>query len=218
MLFGFTAAALAADKAQLDNRLHKLVAKFERMQEKPDKRIPAENLRRAQGLILLDCTKAGFMFAFQGGGGVAMVREPKSGQWGPVTFIGANEASLGFQIGGQQSFLVILLMNTNVTRMLTEANFEFGAEARGTAADASAGVEGTIASPEKASVLVYGDRSGLFGGAAIKGGVLSPDLEDNTIYYSRGLTANDILFGNAVKPTEAAAELARKITQYSGIP
>jgi len=215
MLTGLAASALAVDKAQLDNRIRKLSAKFERMQEKPDKRIPAEDLRQAQGIILLDRTKAGFIFAFQGGNGVAMIKDPKSEHWGPVAFINADEASLGFQIGGQQSFLVILLMNTNATRLLTEAKFDFGGEARGTAGDSSAGAEGTITAPEKASMLVYGDRAGLFGGAAIKGDILSPGLEDNTIYYGRGLTAKDILFGNTVKPTEAAEELAKKIIRYS---
>ena len=52
----------AADKAELDNRVRKLTGKFEAMQAKPDKRIPAENLRKAQGIVLLDRTKAGFVF------------------------------------------------------------------------------------------------------------------------------------------------------------
>ena len=93
------------------------------MQAKPDKRIPAENLRKALGIILLDRTKAGFIFAYQGGGGLAMVKDAKSGRWSPPAFLTANEASLGVQIGGQQSFVVILLMNTNATHALTESSY-----------------------------------------------------------------------------------------------
>ena len=44
---------------------------------------PAETLRKAQGIILLDRTKAGFLFAYQGGGGVAMVKDAKQGQMEP---------------------------------------------------------------------------------------------------------------------------------------
>jgi SH3 domain-containing YSC84-like protein 1 len=214
LLMGFVSSALAADKAQLDNRIHALTAKFEAMQAKPDKAVPAEYLRKARGIVLLDRTKAGFIFAYQGGGGVAMVKYGRSENWSPVAFLGATEASLGFQIGGEQAFFVILLMNTNATRLLTEPNFEFGGEARGTAGNESAGEEGKISSTEL-NVLVYSDRKGLFGGAAIKGGAITPDAESNHAYYGEFLSMNDILFGKKVKPTEAATELAKKLTEQS---
>src|SRR5436190_2514202 len=120
LLAGFAASAIGVEKTELDNRMRTLTAKFEALQLKPDKSIPADNLRKAQGIILLDRTKAGFLFAYQGGGGVAMVKDPSTEKWSPPAFLAAHEASLGFQIGGQQSFFVILLMNTNATRLLTE--------------------------------------------------------------------------------------------------
>ncbi len=214
VLLGVASSALAIDKAELDNRVRKLTAKLEALQQKPDKKIPADELRRAQGIILLDRTKAGFIFAYQGGSGVALVKDPKTEKWGPVAFLGANEASLGFQIGGQQSFVVILLMSTNVTSHLTEPNFEFGGEARGTAGDTSSGVSGTVASTEQL-VRVYGDVSGLYGGAAVKGGAVSPDDDANRVYYGQYVSMADILFNNKVKPSEAATELAGKLTDFS---
>ena len=122
-------SAVAADKPALDNRIRKLTAKFEAMQDNPAKRIPAETLRKAEGLVLLDRTKAGFIFAFQGGGGLALMKDPKSRKWGPAAFLSATEASLGFQVGGQQSFIVLLLMNTNATRSLIDGAIDFGGEA-----------------------------------------------------------------------------------------
>lgn len=214
ILLGFTTSTFAAGKAELDHRIRSLTAKFDSLQSKPDKRIPAEQLRKAQGIILLDRTKAGFIFAFQGGGGVALVKDAKSEKWGPAAFFSATEASLGFQIGGQQSFVVILLMDTNATRRLTESTFEFGGEARGTAGDASAGEEGKF-SNKSLSVQVYADRKGLYGGAAIKGGDISPDGEANLIYYGQSLTTRDILFDKKVKPTEAVTELGKRLTEHS---
>jgi lipid-binding SYLF domain-containing protein len=204
-------SAFAADKAELDNRIRKLTAKFEAMQAKPDKRIPAENLQKAQGIILLDRTKAGFIFAFQGGSGVAMVKDAKSGAWSPPAFLDATEASLGFQVGGQQSFIVILLMNTNATRVLTNPDIEFGGEARGTAGNSSAGAEGNV--KPMPSVLVYDDRQGLYGGAAIKGGAIRANDDANTLYYGQYVTLEDILFKNKFKPGETATALVEKIEQ-----
>ncbi|MEW6302590.1 MAG: lipid-binding SYLF domain-containing protein [Verrucomicrobiota bacterium] len=216
-LLGFVTSASALDKAQLDYRIRKLTAKFEAMQLKPDKRIPAEYLKQAEGIVLLDRTKAGFIFAYQGGSGVAMVKNGKAKEWSAAAFVEANEASLGFQVGGQQAFVVILLMTTNATQALTESTFEFGGEARGTAGNSSAGEEGKFSSTEH-SVLVYIDRSGLYGGAAIKGGALSPDDEANHLYYGKFLTMSKILFDKSLKPTETAVELAKKITEHSKEP
>ncbi|MSU56904.1 MAG: hypothetical protein EXS35_01750 [Pedosphaera sp.] len=206
-----TLPVLAGDKAQLDNQLRKLTAKFEAMQAKPDKAIPAETLRKAQGVVLLDRTKAGFIFAFQGGGGVAMVRDAKSSNWGPAAFLTATEASLGFQVGGQQSFIVILLMNTNATRLLTDGDIEFGGEARGTAGNSTAGAEGVV--KPVPSVLVYDDRKGLYGGAALKGGAISPDDDANTVYYGQYAPLKDILHDKKFKPSDVTKELIGKIEQ-----
>jgi lipid-binding SYLF domain-containing protein len=202
-------SAGAAEKSELDNRIRKLTAKFEAMQDNPDKRIPAGTLRQARGIILLDRTKAGFIFAFQGGGGVAMVKEAKSEQWGPAAFLTATEASLGVQIGGQQSFIVVLLMNTNATRILTEAEIDFGGEARGTAGNSSAGAEGSV-SPQR-PVLVFDDRHGLYGGAALTGGTISPDDNANNSYYGQYAPLKAILFDQKFKPSEVTTELAAKI-------
>ena len=211
-LLGVGASVMAVEKAVLESRIRKLTLKFEAMQRDPRKRIGSDILRAAQGIILLDRTKAGLIFAFQGGSGVAMVKDSKFGLWGAPAFVSANEASLGFQIGGQQSFIVILLMTTNATRLLVEPTFEFGGEARGTAGDSSAGADAAITTHEQA-MLVYDDRQGLYAGAAIKAGSLSPDPQANLAYYGQALTMRDILFDRKVKPTWLAAELAQKINQ-----
>ncbi len=211
---GFAGTSLATDRVELGNRVRMLAAKFEALQLNPTKRIPVETLREAKGIVLLDRTKAGLLFAFQGGSGVAMLKAEKPDQWGPVAFLSANEASLGFQVGGQQAFVVILLMDDNATRLLTERKFQFGGEARGTMGDASSGVAGYVTPPEP-SVLVFTDRQGLYGGAAIKGGAMAPDDSANLVYYGQPLTTSEILFDHKVKPTEEALALADRIAVSS---
>lgn len=213
----FVASALAVQPPDLDRRIYRLTAKFEAMQQKPDKRIPADILRNAQGIILLDRTKAGFLFAFQGGAGVAVTRDPNTHQWSAPAFISANDASIGFQIGGEQGFFVILVMNSNATRIFTDPTFQVGSEASGTAGNISAGAESSVASTDM-PILVFHDRKGLFGGAAVKAGNISPDDEANAIYYRQYASMRDILFDHKVQPTEAAAQLADKLNLYSNPP
>lgn len=204
----------AVDRAEIDEKLRALAVKLDVLQAKPDKRIPAEKLREAKGIILLDRIRAGFLFAYQGGTGMAMIKDPHTGKWSPPSFLRASESSIGAQIGGEQLFIVILLMNTNSVWMLTQPTSEFGAEASGTAGNNSAGVQSSASSVEPL-FLVYTDKEGLYGGASVKAGRLAPDTEANVAYYGQALAAKEILFDHKVKPSEAATELAKKINQYA---
>jgi SH3 domain-containing YSC84-like protein 1 len=214
LFMAFAWCAPAAERAELDGLVRKLMFKLETLQTKADKRVPAHSLRQAQGIILLDRTKVGFLFAYQGGSGLVMARDAKTGGWSPPAFVNANEASLGFQIGGQKSFVAILLMNTNVTKMVAEGSFEFGGEAGGTAGKVSGGTKGTISTVEPL-LQVYSDRRGLYGGAALKGDALSPNTDANITYYGAYLTLKEILFEHKVKASEAATELAHKLDEFA---
>jgi len=205
-------ASSTAQASSLDNQIRKVTAKFEAMQRNPRECVPSDLLRNARGIILLDRTKAGFGFAFEGGSGIAMVKDAR-GNWSPPAFLRSSEASLGPQFGGEQNFFVILLMTTNETRELTGSVVDFGGVAQGTAGDQSAGVE-NLAVP-KDSGLVYGDRKGFYGGVAMKGGTLSPDNRANATYYGHYVTMRDILFDRKVHPTEAATDLAHTLSNYS---
>ena len=209
MLLGIAGSALAVDRVDLDKRIRTLTAKFEALQQDPAKAIPAETLGRAKGIVLMERVKAGVVFAYQGGSGVAMAKDA-SGRWSPAAFLRAEEGSLGAQIGGQKSFIVMVFMDTNFDRWLTGEKARYGGEARGTAGDSTAGVAGETG-PQEPSVLIFDSREGLYGGAAVKGGSITVDDADNRIYYGQPLTANDILFGGKVKPTEATLALADRI-------
>jgi lipid-binding SYLF domain-containing protein len=209
--------AFCADKAELDAKIRMLATKLETLQDKPDKAVPPADLNKAVGIILLDRTKAGFFFAYEGGGGVALLKDPIKKTWGPVAFLAASDASVGPQIGGQQSFYAILLMNTNAIRILTEPNYELGGDAQGTAGQKSAGVGDSISSVER-PVLIYNDSTGLYAGASVKAGSISPDDKANIIYYGRALTIKDILLLKKVEPTPAAVELAAILDKYSKPP
>jgi len=216
-VFGLMAGStMAADKAELDNRIRKLTAKFEAMQAKPDKAIPAKILENAQGIVLLDRTKAGFIFGFQGGAGVAMVRDQKTKEWGAPAFYNANEGSIGFQVGGQQTFMVILLMNTNAVRSLIDHAGEFGGEAQGTAGDSSTNAGESYREDDQA-VLIYSDTKGLYGGATIKGGAVSPNEKDNMRYYGEYLIVEEILFKKKVEPTETSKALAEILEKHAKV-
>ncbi|HSH93600.1 MAG TPA: lipid-binding SYLF domain-containing protein [Roseimicrobium sp.] len=214
VLMGLVSTSMAAPRSELENRIIKLDAKFEALQQKPDKAIPAEQLEKAKGIILLDRTKAGFIFGYQGGSGVAMAKDPKTKKWSAPVFMNANEASLGFQIGGQQTFVVMLLMSTNAVNGLTDPKYKFGGEASGTAGDESTAAEGEV-TPKEPSMLLYTNTKGLYGGATIKGGSIEASITDTGIYYGKAHSLEDILFEKKAAPSEAAVALTETLVKYS---
>jgi len=214
LFLGLAVSALAAERNNLDLRIRNLTDKFETMQAKPSKAIPPEVLQKAQGIILLDGTRAGVLFAYQHASGVALVKDSRTGEWGPASFVGANEASHGLLIGGERSLTVVLLMNADATWALIGPIDKFGAEAGGLAGNAAGRTEGAISSLERPAI-VYSDRHGLYAGAAIKGGSIWPNTGANLAYYGLPLSAKEILFDGKVKPTAAGEELARRITESS---
>ena len=213
VMVSLTGQAYALDRADLDQRIQQLTTKFDELQANPDKRVPMDVLAKAQGIILLDRFKAGFIVAYEGGHGVAMVKGPQ-GNWSPAAFLSANQGSFGAQAGGEDHFDVILLMTTNGTRTLTQSSFNLGALAQVTAGDDSASTQSNLKSPGR-EVLVYDSRDGLYGGVAVKFGTLDPDKHANEVYYGPDTTMSDILFANQIKPTPADTSLAQNIAQYA---
>jgi lipid-binding SYLF domain-containing protein len=215
LFLGLAASALAIDKEHLDGRIKRMMQKLDAMQEHPDKAIPAENFKKAKGIIIMERTRAGVVFAYMSGKGVALIRNAKTGKWGPAGFVQGSEASLGAQIGGESSLYVLLLMTTNSIRMVRDSNFEFGGEARGTAGDSSGGAKGTSNSTDPV-VIAYDDSHGFFGGVSVKGDSINPDTDANLSYYGDSYTMKQIISGEKAKPSATVNDLIKQLNGYAG--
>ena len=206
--------AVAASKHKLDSRIRDLTDYFESVQKDADNKVPAEVLQKAQGLIIMRTYKAGFIIGVAGGGGIAIVKNKTTGEWGPVGFLKGGEGSFGFQAGGQRSDLILVLMNSDGVKVLTDPTLKLGVDVRATAGPKSMGDQANLKT-ENTPVLIYGDTRGLYGGASLQTGGIFPDSGDNKKYYGKKLKMEEILVDGKVEPTEAAKLLAGKIEQYA---
>jgi lipid-binding SYLF domain-containing protein len=206
--------ALAASSHKLDAQVRDLTDYFENIQKDPTKAVPAQVLSNAKGIIIMRNFKAGFIIGASSGGGVAMVKNATTGKWGPVGFLKAGEGSFGFQAGVQRNDLILVLMNNDGVKLLTNPNLKVGVDVRATIGPKSQGDQANLKTDDT-PVLVYGDTRGLFGGAAVQSGGLYPDSGNNEDYYGQKLTMEEIIVEGKVQPTEAAKLLAEKIEQYA---
>ena len=210
----FAVQALAASKNKLDAEVRDLTDYFEKVQKDPTKAVPAEVLSKAVGMIIMRNYKAGFIIGVSGGSGLAIAKNKDTNKWGPVGFLKAGEGSFGFQAGAQRNDMIVVIMNNDGLKLLTDPNFKIGADVRATIGPKSAGDQANLKT-DQTPVLIYGDTRGLFGGAALETGGFFPDKGDNEDYYGQKLTMNEIVLNGKVEPTEAAKLLGQKIEEYA---
>jgi lipid-binding SYLF domain-containing protein len=204
---------LAASRNKLDAQVRDLTDYFDKFEQDAPKAVPAEILSKAQGLVIMRSYKAGFIIGVEGSGGVALVKD-KTGQWGPIGFVKGGEGSFGFQAGAQRSDLILVLMNSDGVKLLTDPNLKIGVDVRVTAGPVSTGDQANL-KLDQTPVLAYSTTKGLFGGASLQTGGLFPDAGSNEDYYGSKLTMSEIIVDRKVEPTDAAKQLAQKIEQYA---
>lgn len=209
LALGLATTAFAQTQSELDNRVRKLMARFDTLQADSEARIPAEKLKQAKGVILMERTKGGFIVGYEQGFGVAMVRT--DGAWSPLAFMSSHQGSFGAQIGGKNTFSVILLMNDSARNRLINPKVNFGGEAGGTGGSSSGGVGENFT--DLPPVLVFGQAKGLYGGAVVKGGSVSANDKANERYYGRFYSTKEILFEGGVEPSETARALGKKLDE-----
>jgi lipid-binding SYLF domain-containing protein len=177
--------------------------------------IPADILRRAKGIVIVNQFQAGFILGIKDGYAVALARRP-NGKWSVPAFLRAGELSFGLQVGGKSINAIYLLMDDAAVRLLFKNRFNLGAEAKAVAGIRSAERESvTRPIPGDASVLVYSSTEGLYVGAAIKTGYMSPHEDANRIFYNSNDRMPELLFSDWVKPPPEAIYLMDYVTRLT---
>jgi lipid-binding SYLF domain-containing protein len=129
------------------------------------------------------------------------------GPWGAPTMMALEGGSFGFQIGGEATDFVLLVMNERGASGILASKVKLGADASVAAGpvgrDASAESDATL----RAEILSYSRARGLFAGVSLEGSTIRPDNGDNLRVYGRKIPARDIVLAGAVAAPPAAEEL-----------
>jgi lipid-binding SYLF domain-containing protein len=177
--------------------------------------IPANILRRAKGIVIVNQFQAGFLLGVKDGYAVAMVRRP-NGKWSVPAFLRSGELSFGLQAGGKAINAVYVLMDDNTARLLLKNRMNLGAEAKAVAGIRAAEREAVTKNlPGDANVLIYSTTEGFYLGAALKTGYMSPNDEANRIFYSNNLRMPELLFSDWVTPPAETHFLMDYVTRLT---
>jgi lipid-binding SYLF domain-containing protein len=205
----FTLPAFAGDDAtDARKKLDKADEVLRASLAAPDKGIPSDALAKAECVgIFPDVKKAAFIVGGQGGHGVFSCRD-SSGTFGPPAFFKIGGGSVGWQFGGQETDLVLLVMNDEGMKHLLDDKFTIGAEATATAGPVGRTAKAATDIELHAQILSWSRSQGAFIGAALDGSVVKPDKDMNRAVYGSDVTARAILMDRSVQPkTDATAYL-----------
>jgi SH3 domain-containing YSC84-like protein 1 len=180
--------------------------------------IPRDTLNKAECVIVLPSVKKvaiGIGGSYGRGAMTCRGGENFDGPWSTPTMMESTGGSFGFQIGGQATDFVILVMNDRGARSLMKSKLKLGADASVAAGpkgrDASAATNASM----QAEMLSYSRSRGVFGGVSLEGATLEPDSGANENLFGKKVSAEDIVIKGTVPKPEAASLLISTLTEHS---
>ncbi|MGB8800133.1 MAG: lipid-binding SYLF domain-containing protein [Candidatus Acidiferrales bacterium] len=206
------AISSASDREDDISRTHRAAEVFQEIMNAPDA-IPQNVLNKARCIAIIPGdTKFAFIFGANYGRGLAVCRTATG--WSAPMFLAVEGGSVGYQIGGSSTDLILLFMNDHALHSLLSDRFKLGGDV--SVAAGPVGREATASTDLKltAEILSYSRTRGIFAGASLDGTVVQADKSGNRAMYGPDVTRHRILDGNIPVP-EPASLLVRELQNYS---
>jgi lipid-binding SYLF domain-containing protein len=172
-----------------------------------DTDIPADLLKKASCVVVIPSLKSGaFIVGADYGRGFASCRTSKG--WSAPAAVKVEAGSVGFQIGGSESEVVMLVMNQKGMDRLLSTKFTLGGDATVAAGPVGRNAQAKTDASMNAEILSYSRARGVFAGIALEGGTLREDDDANKDLYGKVMANRTILTGGVPAPASAAPFLA----------
>jgi lipid-binding SYLF domain-containing protein len=217
-LFSTVTAFAATDERETD-RVKDAGVVMKEILNIPDD-IPQDLLDKAECLVILPSVKKGALgIGGSFGRGVMICRggEHYTGKWGAPALYALEGISIGFQIGGQATDFVLLIMNPKGAESLLYSKVKLGADASAAAGPKGRTAEGATDIVMNAEILSYSRNKGLFAGISLEGSTLRSDGGANENLYGKKLTAKEIIRQGKVGTPACARELVALLDKKSPV-
>jgi lipid-binding SYLF domain-containing protein len=196
-------------------RLDESAAVFSEVMATPDKGIPQELPENSHCIVIVPGLKtAAFVVGGKYGKGYLSCRNKSGAGWSAPGTVRIEGGSVGFQIGGSETDLIMLVMNKRGADKLLSSKFTLGLE--GSVAAGPVGRTATAQTDAQmhAEILSWSRSQGLFAGVALEGATLRQDLDDNATLYGKKLENREIVTSGMHSP-KAAAKLLGLLNKYA---
>lgn len=196
--------AVSEDRAKIDARIDAAHAVLHELMNTPDKSLPLDIASRATCVLVVPSFKKGaFVVGGEYGQGVATCRTHRGG-WSAPAFVQLEGASLGFQVGGQSTDLVLIGMNHHALEDLLKEKVKLGGDAAVAAGPVGRNAQAATTELANAEFLTYSRSRGLFAGIDLNGDVVHQNHADTETVYGHPIPFERILSGGVPTPPAAA--------------
>jgi lipid-binding SYLF domain-containing protein len=207
----------AEQQSKVGQRLEEASEVFSDVMAAPDKGIPQELLEKAHCIVIVPGLKKGaFIVGGEYGKGFLNCREKSQRGWSAPGAVRVEGGSVGVQIGGSETDLIMLVMNQRGEDRLLSSQFTLGAE--GAVAAGPVGRNATAQTDAKftAEILSWSRSRGVFAGLALQGATLRQDLDANEALYGSKLENRGIVTQRTPAP-KSARKLLDLLNRYSPV-
>jgi lipid-binding SYLF domain-containing protein len=209
--------ALAADDTKETDRLENAGTVLEEILNAPDN-LPEDLLDKAECVVIFPSVikfAIGLSGSYGRGAMVCRTGEHFTGPWGAPSMAALEGGGIGFQLGGQATDFVLLIMNPRGAKAILSSKVKLGADAAAAAGpkgrDAAANTDATM----RAEILSYSRSRGLFAGISLEGSTLRPDNNANEKLYRKKVTATQIVREGAVSVPPSGTKLVSLLDKKS---
>jgi lipid-binding SYLF domain-containing protein len=203
IFFGLLAFPFLAPAERPVRRLNSAAEVLSEIMSTPDKGIPLDLVGRAQCIVIVPGLKsAAFGIGAKYGKGFFSCR--RSSGWSAPASVRIEGGSVGFQIGGIESDLILLVMNRHGANHLLTDQFTLGGEGQIAAGPIGRSSTAQTDVTLRAEMLSWSRSRGIFGGISLQGATLRQDVEDNVDIYGRRLTNKQIVNGKVGWPADGS--------------
>ncbi len=203
---GTVRSAVAGEAERIVDRARILL---DDMYEDPDFRDMRVYVRNAYGVVVVPrLLRGGFILGAQFGRGVLVVRDPRSGRWSDPVFVTLAGGSVGLQIGGQATDLVITVMNRAAVDKMLRSEFKIGVDASAALGPVGAGIGAGTTTRFGEDLYLFAKNIGLYAGMTLEGAVIAVDMDRIREYYGRRVAPRRIAAGEVSNPHAEALRRA----------
>jgi SH3 domain-containing YSC84-like protein 1 len=180
--------------------------------------IPQELLEKAECVIVIPSmttVAVGIGGSYGRGAMVCRSSDNFDGPWGAPAMYALDGGSIGFQLGGESTDLVLLVMNNRGVDALLNSKVKLGANASAAAGPKGRSISASTDASMRAEILSYSRSRGLFAGVSLEGTSLRPDDDASQEVYGRKLTAREIVIGKGVAVPAAGRRLVDVLDKHA---
>jgi len=208
-------SSLLSAASDVEKRLDAAAQAFKEVMGIPDKSIPQDLLNRASCIVIIpDLKKGAFIFGAKYGKGFVSCRSKSGAGWSAPGSIRVEGGSVGFQIGGTETDVFMLVMNEKGMDRLLSTKFTLGGDASAAAGPVGRSAQAETDAALTAEILTWSRARGLFAGISLSGATLREDSDWNQDMYSKRLSNKEIITGDTAPP-KAAASLMSELNRFS---